>query len=149
MKVASVLLLGAALSLRCPASLIVDNGGPDNISAFNITAFRVADDFIMPSGHAVTNTIQPLRFSLTPGNGNPVSDFSGTITYAFYNSTVDGNIGSFLAAGTVSGLRSHATNGNLPVCNLSPHCPVQRVDFDLPASITLGAGKYWLELHEG
>src|SRR5439155_15657816 len=83
-----------------------------------------------------------------PGNGNPVSDFSGTVTYAFYNDT-GGALGSLITSGTISGLVPTPTGATLPVCNLPPNCPVQEVQFNLVASVPLVAGTYWLELHEG
>jgi serine/threonine protein kinase len=146
-----IVVLTAALAFRGRerpgrngAGAIFSNGVPADIPGSNITALRVADDFILKA----PTRIQSLEFWFGPGNGNPVSDFSGTVTYAFYNNAA-GAIGSLIASGTVSGLVPIPTGRTLSICDHPPHCPIQGAQFNLVAPVPLVAGTYWLELHEG
>jgi hypothetical protein len=144
-----IVVLTAALAFRGRErpgrnGTIFNNRVPDNAPGFNMTAFRVADYFVL----GAPASVKSLEFWFAPGNGNPVSDFSGTVTYAFYKNSA-GALGALVARGTVSGLVPTPTGGTMAVCDRPPHCPVQEVRFNLVASVPLVAGTYWLELHEG
>jgi len=128
-----VCLCAAAVS---PAALIFNNGTPDTsqADAWGIAASRLADDFSL-GGPA---TLSAIRFWMVSVAG----EFAGTLSYAVYQDAA-GALGSVVGSGTV--------NVSPVFLNQIPQF-VQRyyqVDFNLPAPLALGAGTYWLELHNG
>lgn len=123
------------------AGLLYSNGAPDNNNSLNMTQLREADDFNLGSAA----TVGSIRFWWSPGVRRTTADFSGTITYAIYQDSA-GAIGSEVAVGTVSGLTFTPTGA--AICS-AVECPVQLTDITLTSPVGLGAGKYWLELHEG
>jgi hypothetical protein len=131
-----------ALPLSSQAAVVGNNGEPDNVSGRNISPFRSTDDFVLGAAENVVS----LRFWWGPGNDNPVAEFNGTNTYAFYQDNA-GALGSLITSGTVADLVSIPTGSTLSICNIPPHCPGQEVNVKLVAPIPLGAGTYWLELH--
>ena len=129
-------LLAAALAANA-ATMIYDNGTPDvtSSSARGITAFRSADDFTLANAANVSS----VRFWMVDQPGN----FSGSITYAFYQNSA-GALGSLISSATVSGITPLFLNqipGNIH--------QIERVDFNLAAPLALATGTYWLELHDG
>lgn len=125
------------MSASASAGLIYSNGNPDtnNVSSRGMTIFRVADDFTLGAGA----TVASVRFWMVAEPGN----FSGSITYAVYQD-LGGALGSVVNTGTVSNIAPlllNAIPGNIH--------SVYLVDFNLPALLALGAGTYWLELHDG
>lgn len=136
-------LAALALSVSAQAALIFDNGAPTTLGARDISLFRSADDFTFASGQTVAG-IQFFYSWTSPAVSEPAANFSGTITYAIYNDSA-GSIGSQLATGTVSGLASTFTGIIIPGSNAK----INAVQIDLVSAVALGAGTYWLELHEG
>jgi len=132
-----LLTLVASALVANAAPLLFDNGAPDlnSPNARSITIFRSADDFTLGSGANVSS----IRFWMVDQPGN----FSGSITYAFYQNSA-GALGSLISSATVSGITPLFLN-QIPV---NVH-QIERVDFDLPAPLALAAGTYWLELHDG
>jgi len=124
------------------AGLIVDNGAPNVTGARDISLFRSADDFTVGAV-----TLGAVRFWITttsPIQTDPQTNFSGSITYAFYNDSA-GSIGSLITSGTVNGLVSVYSGLTHPGSNAN----INVLDFNLLAPLSLSAGTYWLELHEG
>ncbi len=140
--VVSTLLL--ALTTNAGAGLIYSNGVPDNTDASNITTQRSADNFALASGATVGN----IRFWWGPNGGQPLSDFSGTITYAFYEDA-GGALGTMINSGTVSGVTSTPTGAFASICGGPPNCPILAAGLNLPSAVSFVPGTYWLELHEG
>ena len=133
------LLFAAGLAHAGP---IFDNGLPNVTNVRDISLFRSADNFTV--GDVSIGAIQFWISASSPIQTDPQTNFSGTITYAFYNDN-SGSIGSLITSGTVSGLVSvfsglthGGSNANINVLNVS-----------LLAPLSLSAGTYWLELHEG
>jgi len=135
-RFAFVLCTVAFMGASAQAGLIVDNGTLDTITDRTMTAFRVADDFTLAGPANVVSA----QFWMTIV-GAP-SSFSGNITYAIYNNSA-GTLGSLVATNTVSGLTPIPTGGP------SGGGLGYLVQFNLVAPVALGAGGYWLELHEG
>jgi len=129
-------LLASALVANA-APLLFDNGAPDlnSPNARGIAIFRSADDFTLGSAASVSS----IRFWMVDQPGN----FSGSITYAFYQNSA-GALGSLISSATVSGITPLFLN-QIPV---NVH-QIERVDFDLPVPLALDAGTFWLELHDG
>lgn len=89
-------LLASALAANA-ATMIFDNGTPDvtSSSSRGITIFRSADDFTLANAANVSS----VRFWMVDQPGN----FSGSITYAFYQNSA-GALGSLISSATVSGI---------------------------------------------
>jgi hypothetical protein len=113
------------------ATLIHDNGSPVFIGV-NITAVRAADDFTLGSAAIITD----VRFFGSVFSGTFPANFSGDVAWQIFNDA-GGAVGTSVASGAVSGL-SGVQAGSF-----------YQVDFALGAPVALGAGTYWLELHEG
>ncbi|MBM3766525.1 MAG: PEP-CTERM sorting domain-containing protein [Acidobacteria bacterium] len=136
-------LAALATALSAQAALIFDNGTTLNSGVRDITLFRSADDFTFGG----SQTVVAVRFLISNTNGSlsdPATNFSGTVTYAIYNNS-SGSIGSQIATGTVSGLTSTFTGITHP----GSFAKINSVQFNLVSAVVLGAGTYWLELHEG
>ncbi len=146
MKISLPILFGATLlAWNTQANAAIISNLPDNVGGNGITSARLADPFTL----GAPATVGSIRFWWSMNTARPLSDFSGTITYAFYQDS-GGAVGSGLGSGTVAGLISTPT-GNFAsqgTCG-APNCPVQQVDFTLTSPISLAAGNFWLELHEG
>jgi hypothetical protein len=124
------------------AGLIVDNGAPNVTNARDISLFRSADDFTV--GAVTIGAVQFWITTTSPIQTDPQTNFSGSITYAFYNNSA-GSIGSLITSGTVSGLVSVYSG----LTHSGSNANINVVDFNLLAPLSLSAGTYWLELHEG
>src|SRR5258708_1701555 len=118
------------------ASTIYDSGNPLFVGT-NITQSRAADDFTLASSASVTD----VRFYGSVFSSTFPANFSGSITYAFYNNS-SGALGSVISSGTVNSL-----SGVLWGTCGTGAC--YTVDFALNSAVPLVAGTYWLELHEG
>lgn len=124
------------------AGLIFDNGSPNVTNARDISLFRSADDFTVGAV-----TVGAVRFWITttsPIQTDPQTNFSGSITYAIYNDSA-GSIGSLITSGTVNGLVSVYSG----LTHSGSNANINVLDFNLLAPLSLSAGTYWLELHEG
>ncbi|HEY2845668.1 MAG TPA: hypothetical protein VGJ09_18555 [Bryobacteraceae bacterium] len=127
-----IFFLGALMiGGRAEASVIFDNGAPDLSGTASIAGARTADDFTLGADTSVLSL--QLWMSVFP-----LYVFSGSISYAFYDDS-GGSIGALIASGTRSGL------------TLTPVAPIYwyTLQFDLQDAVSLAAGHYWLELHEG
>jgi len=133
------LLAILASALAADAAMIFNNGTPDVSSGTsdNIANRRTADDFSLASAANVAS----VRFWLVDVPG----DFSGSITYVFYQDSA-GSLGSLISSATVSGITPVFLN-SIPDKKIDRQ--IGRVDFDLPAPLALATGSYWLELHDG
>lgn len=69
--------------------------------------------------------------------------FSGTISWAIYNDA-GGALGAVAGSGATSSIVPVPTGNVVAGC-----CADYVFDFDLGSPLPLGAGTYWLELHEG
>lgn len=131
------------MSVSAHAAQIFDNGPTLVTNARDITLFRSADDFTL----GASQTVAAVQFLITNTNGSlldPATNFSGSVTYAIYNNSA-GSIGSQVTTGTVSGLTSTFTGLTHP----GSFAKINSVQFNLVSAVVLGAGTYWLELHEG
>lgn len=138
-----IALAALAFSISAQAALIFDNGAPTTLGARDVSLFRSADDFTLASGQTVAG-IQFFYSWTSPPVSEPAANFSGTITYVIYNDNA-GNIGAQIASGTASGLASTFTGIIFPGSNAK----INEVQINLASAVALGAGTYWLELHEG
>ena len=128
-------LAAAAVSfaLTAQSALVFDNGAPDQMSGVNMSANRVAEDFTLAANTTITN----IRFwSIQPTAG----DYSGSLSVAIY-ADVGGTIGSLVTS--FSGALAETSTG------LSTGFGYGEYVFDIPGSIALTAGNYWLALLDG
>lgn len=136
-------LAALATALSAQAALIYNNGTTINDAVRDITLFRSADDFTFGG----SQTVAAVQFLISNTNGSladPATNFSGIVTYAIYGDS-SGSIGSQIATGTVTGLTSVFTGITHP----GTFAKINSVSFNLVSAVVLGAGTYWLELHEG
>jgi hypothetical protein len=134
--------LGVLAAALAYGAQIFSNGLPDGSAAVSIGNVRAAEDFTIGAA-----TIAGVRFYIAanaPVIPDPQGNFSGQITYALYNDSA-GAIGALLATGTVAGLSSVPTGLWINGVNAG----ISSVDFNLVTPVNVGAGAYWLELHEG
>ncbi len=130
-------LLVACNLMVSAADTLYSNGQPNTTSpnSRGMALFRCADNFTLASPVSVSS----IRFWMVAQPNN----FSGSITYAFYNDS-SGALGSVVSTATVSNITPVLLNqipGNVHSIYL--------VDFNLPTPLTLAPGTYWLELHDG
>jgi hypothetical protein len=119
------------------ASILYNNGAPDQSDGSNITGFVAADDFALAG--SVTLTAGSFWSS---ANFDPFgSSFSGTIGWAIL-ADASGSPGSILFSGSDSS--PVLTDTGLQIFGTEEW----RIDFSF-GSINLNAGTYWLGLHEG
>lgn len=132
-----IALLSLAATAPASAELLHSNGhhDPDSALARQIALFRVADDFVLESAADVTS----IRFWMA----TPEGAFGGTLTYAVYASS-ESSLGDLLDTATATDVVPVFSN-DIPGFAIAHY----QVDFDLPAPLSLDAGTYWLELHDG
>ncbi len=125
------------LQVSAQGALIYDNG-PFNIgslsNSLSISGGRSADDFVLTA----PATISGIRFWL---NAWSQDNFGGVASYAIYEDSA-GGLGSLIASGY----------GNPAVAIVTVpfnFSGVPRLDLALASPVTLLAGTYWLEMHEG
>ena len=126
----TLFLLAATTGLQ--AAMIFDSGSGSTPGA-PISSTRAADSFSLSSATVISS----IQFYWTSGN---VSDFSGTMSYAFY-ADAGGVLGALQIAGHVDGIPSNS----LPPVN---GLPVNVSAFNLSVPLGLPSGNYWLELRE-
>lgn len=121
-------------------TLIYDNGSFGTAGATSITAFSLADDFVLSS----SSTFDLVRVWLMDFNTpmNTLEQFSGTLSWQIYNNNA-GLPGTTLSSGTVSGAQITTTDTG---ANLSGNSIFQ-LDFAIPSQ-TLSAGTYWFRIKE-
>jgi hypothetical protein len=130
-----VLLVGLLCRGLAHGELIVNNGPPNTSGGNEMTTWIEADDFVLQSATTLTN----VRFW---GFGKHENSYYGSITWRIYADNA-GNPGAILASGSVV----------LDPVNLGPGtacCSANSLQFDYSiGAISLGAGAYWLGLHNG
>jgi hypothetical protein len=135
-----VISVGAVLWLTVPvgeASIIYNNGSPNQSDGANITGFVAGDDFTL--GGSVTLTGGAFWSS---ANFDPFGNsFSGTIGWAILADS-GGSPGTILASGSDSSPVLTDTGAKIFGTD------EWQIDFSF-GSISLNAGTYWLTLHEG
>lgn len=129
--IASVLLLLAAGSAQ--GGLIYNNGAPDSLNGNEMTSWIQAEDFTLGSPTVVTD----VRFWAF-GFNDPGS-YAGSIVWSLYANN-SGQPGALLSRNSVTPVRvlDHSTGWG----------PSYQYDFSV-GSLNLGAGTYWLGLHNG
>ena len=122
------LLLGIAVaSLIVPAAkgtTLIDKG-TFQAPAYNMTDFENADNFSFSSTHSIL----AVRFWATLAPDSP-------IYYRFYDNAASGAPGNLLGSGSAAGTVTSAGGD-------------YQIDINLPSAVTLGAGTFYLSLHEG
>lgn len=124
-------LVLTAFSGAAFATTVFNNGAPAFIGA-NITQVRSADDFVL----AAPATVTDVRFFGSVFSGTFPTNFSGDISWAFYNDS-GGTVGTGITSGAVTGLVGSVAGS------------FYQVDFTLNSPVSFASGTYWLELHEG
>ena len=142
-RLALIALLCAAPTARADVA-VFDNGAPfisDSPYSRDISLFRSADDFTV--GAVELTAIRFWINATDPVATDPQTSFSGSITYAIYADAA-GDIGSLIASDTANGLVSTYTGLTF---GFGENANV--LDVPLQTPVALGAGTYWLEVHEG
>lgn len=124
----AALALGTAAAAQ--ATLVFDGGTPDGVDGRNITNYRTADDFTLANAAVLSG----IRFWST---SSELSEVSWAI-YAPNGGALGGLIGSGSTA--VSPVMLGIPPGGT--------FEISVIDFSIPA-LAIGAGSYWLELHDG
>ena len=127
----------AATSALAPAAVIYSNGAPDPTQpgARSISFYRSADDFTL----ATASNIDAVRFWMVAMD----QSFGGTLSYGFYQDS-NGALGSLITSGSISNVTP------LFLSQITGYAQsTYQVDFNLPSTLSLAAGTYWLELHDG
>ncbi len=119
------------------AALIWDNGAPSatNLGGSNMSDTKQAQDFVLASATNLTS-IRFWNLELVP------ADFVGTIFYQIFTNSAGIPSNTLVASGTVVPTRVAAGAAN----SVLGYSPFQN---DLAISASLGAGTYWLSLHNG
>lgn len=112
------------------AGLVYDNGAPNQVSGNEMTQWIQAEDFTL----AGSTTLTDVKFWSVEGS------YKGSIEWQIY-ANAGGTPGSLLFSGNVAPTR---TSTGTPVGFGTEYMN----DFSV-GSITLGAGTYWLALHNG
>ena len=129
----SLAVAAASFVLSAQSALVFDNGAPNQIYGVNMSANWVAEDFTLAANTTITN----IRFwSIQSAAG----DYSGSLSLAIY-ADVGGAIGGLLTS--FSGAFAETSTG------LSTGFGDGEYVFDIPGSIALSAGNYWLALLDG
>lgn len=125
----SCLLAGGAAT----AATLFDNGGPDQAWGTQMSEVRVAEDFTLASSVSLSN----IRFWSLQSSA---SDYAGSVSWAVF-SDVAGQPGGLVLSGlaAVSGVATGLSSG----------FGYGEYVYDIPVSFSLGAGSYWLGLHNG
>lgn len=128
-------LLAAALSpALASAQVVYDNGAPNASGGNEMTQWVQAEDFTLASATTITG-IRFWGFGFTP------SAYQGSIVWSIY-----GNNGSQPGALLFSGTSFDAPIDQGAVANANQDNQLQ---FDIATNFALGAGTYWLGLHNG
>lgn len=137
MKLFLFTTLLAATSALAPAAVIYSNGAPDPTQpgARSISFYRAADDFTL----AAASNIDAVRFWMVAMD----QSFGGTLSYGFYQDS-NGALGSLITSGSISNVTP------LFLSQITGFVQnTYQVDFNLPSTLSLAAGTYWLEVHDG
>lgn len=116
------------------AVVIVDNSPPNHLTGNNMGYAFQAEDFTL----AAANTLSGFRFWSLEG----ASTYRGSISWSIMSNGTGGPGATTLASGNQSAVSRTALGSYL---GLNEY----RNDFALNAPVALGAGTYWLVLHNG
>lgn len=129
---------GAALALGMSqatlAVTIYNNGAPDAVYGTAMTEFQVAENFSLGVAYDITN----LRFWSIQ---DAPAAYSGSVYWAVYSNS-GGAPGALVAGGTTAAVTATPTGA-------STGFGYGVYAFNIPVTFTLGAGNYWLGLHNG
>jgi PEP-CTERM motif len=130
---AGALALTLGLTQVATAVTVFNNGAPDLVAGTGMTEFQVADNFTVSGSFDITN----IRFWSAQ---DTASAYVGSVSWAIFSNAA-GLPGASLNSGlaTVAGTATGGTTG----------FGYGVYSFDIPVSFTLGAGNYWLALHNG
>ena len=127
-------LLGSTPAAACGSPVVYDNGAPNHLSGNNLGFARQAEDFTLCSMTTVTDVH---FWSLEADNS-----YRGSISWAILSNAAGSPGATTLASGTQSAVTRTSLG---TVLGLTEY----RNDFDLNMPLALGAGRYWLVLHNG
>jgi hypothetical protein len=130
---AAALTLALGMSQAAMAVTAFDNGAPDLVSGTQMSEFRVAEDFTL-LGTTVISNIRFWSIQSSP------SDYLGSVAWSIL-SDAGTQPGAAVSSGlaTVPGTATGGTTG----------FGYAAYSFDIPVSVSLPAGNYWLALHNG
>ena len=123
----------ASFVLSAHSALVYDNGAPNLAGGVNMSGNYVAEDFTLAANTTITN-IRFWSIQSAPG------DYSGNLSLAIY-ADVGGAIGGLVTS--LSGALAETSTG------FSTGFSYGEYVFDIPSSIALSAGNYWLALLDG
>jgi PEP-CTERM motif len=130
---AGAFALALSISQVATAVTVFDNGAPNLISGTQMGEFQVAEDFTLSSA---TN-LGTIRFWSIQSTA---SDYSGSVAWSiFSNSGTQPGTSLFSGVATVPGVAAGGTTGFGYAAYV----------FDIPVTLSLAAGTYWLGLHNG
>lgn len=129
-----VLALAAGMSLTSQAAIVYNNGAPDQVYGTQMSEFQVADNFTIGTAANIDN----IRFWSIQ---SAASDYSDSVYWAIY-SNVAGQPGVVVQGGVTAAVAETATG-------LFTGFGYAEYVFNIPVAFTLGAGDYWLGLHNG
>jgi hypothetical protein len=136
-KLAAKALFLLQTSLALSAAVIYNGGGPNGVNGAGISNGVIAMQFTL----ANAANLQGLMFLGSANVNNVPSQFSGTIGFRFLTDNA-GTPGTSLALGSDSSVRL--------IDNATRNAGTHEYQFLVNlGSIPLGAGTYWLALHEG
>jgi hypothetical protein len=134
---ATFLTCGLFLAPLARATVVYNNGAPDQSDGSNITGFVAADDFMLGTGVTLTGGT-----FWSSANFDPFGDsFSGTIGWAILADN-SSSPGAILFSGADSS--PVVTDTGVQIFGTEEW----EIDFSL-GSVALTSGTYWLALHEG
>jgi hypothetical protein len=130
---AGALALTLAVSQAATAVTVFDNGAPNLVSGTQMGEFQVAEDFTLSS--AVD--LGTIRFWSIQ---SAASEYSGSVAWSiFSNSGTQPGATLFSGVASVAGVATGGSTGFGYAAYV----------FDIPVTLNLGAGTYWLGLHNG
>lgn len=127
-------VLAAPLAAHAGGVTVYDNGAPDHQSGNNMNFAWQADDFSVGAGASVTG----LSFWSLEASGA----YRGSIAWSIMSDAPGAPGGTVIASGTESSITRTGLGSYLGLDEF-------RNDFVLSAPLALGAGTYWLVLHNG
>jgi hypothetical protein len=125
--------LALTLAQSARAAAVFDNGAPNLVSGTQMTEFRVAENFTLPSAADIGN----IRFWSVQ---SAASDHTGSVAWSI-SSHSGAQPGAELFSGlaSVTGVVSGGSTGFGYLAYV----------FDIPVTFSLLAGDFWLTLHNG
>ena len=130
---ASLAAAAVSFAMNAHSALVFDNGAPNQTYGVNMSGNWVAEDFTLAANITITN----IRFWSIQSSA---SDYSGSLSLAIY-ADAGGTIGGLVTS--LSGALAETSTG------LSTSFGYGEYVFDIPGSIALSAGNYWLALLDG